>query len=139
MVNRVTRRQAAKALSAAALVPLPAAAAANEDLAALAEAVIPGSRAAQVHEYMARVQVSNPKAAEAFRWLEEACGKRFGKGFAKLDALQQTGFLTSVADSDLFRQIKAVIATGYYTSPAGLADIGYKGNAAIAEFPPCKQ
>jgi hypothetical protein len=83
---------------------------------------------------------------EGFRWLDAEAGRRFGKGFADLDATQQSAICDDICDAQrapparqdaarFFAVFRDVTAGGFYSSPAGRKDVGYIGNLPLKEFP----
>jgi hypothetical protein len=38
------------------------------------------------------------------------------------------------AAADFFRQFRNLVASGFYTTPVGMKDIGYVGNVPLARF-----
>lgn len=80
-------------------------------------------------------------------WLDEAMKHRYGKDFVGADAAQQTAMLDLIAyrenrrqdpslgpGIDFFTWARKMVADGYYTSPIGIKDLGYMGNAAMSHF-----
>ena len=73
---------------------------------------------------------------EGFAWLEEASRERTGKGFLEADRAVQVELVRSVGDSEparssnhpgarLFDFLKPESIRGFYTSRAGLEELGY--------------
>ena len=74
----------------------------NEELSALAEAIVPGAMKAQANRFIDLLlsvdRVDNQKKfVAALAAMEEESQKEFGKGFAKLDTAQQTTVLTKAS------------------------------------------
>lgn len=82
-------------------------------------------------------------------WVDRDCEKRFGNpnGFAALKADEQTKFLDLIAYRESFAQdptlgpgikffewARRMAVDAYYTSPAGIKELGYKGNKGMSEF-----
>ncbi|GAC1615507.1 MAG: lactose 3-dehydrogenase subunit gamma LacC [Vulcanimicrobiaceae bacterium] len=113
----------------------------------------PGAVAAGVPQYIDTVLVASVEMQKRYRegiaWTDQASSAKHGKPFVQLTETQQIELLTPLSaavDKDqvksvgeqFFRAIKSMTADGYYTSQAGLVqELGYKGNVALAEFPPC--
>jgi hypothetical protein len=90
--------------------------------------------------------VSDAKVVlEGLDWVEEQSKKRFGAAFADASDAQRLSFCEEMAKdapagSDLeaaskfFRRFRNLAAGGYYTTPAGMKDLGYVGNVPLATF-----
>ena len=111
----------------------------------------PGAIAAGVHDFINHFAVYCANAAEqqallsGLQRIDESAQKRFGKSFLSASNAQQIEMLTKMeqaadgftaADRHFFKQLKALVTFGYYTSEIGatqeLAYLaipgGYKGN-----------
>jgi hypothetical protein len=73
------------------------------------------------------------------RWLDGACRKRFSKNFVDLAASDRTSVLDEIAypkkaspdvsqGAAFFTAFRNLVATGFFTSKIGIADLGYMGN-----------
>jgi gluconate 2-dehydrogenase gamma chain len=73
------------------------------------------------------------------RWLDTACRKRFDKAFVDLAEGDRTTILDAIAypkkaapemsqGAAFFTAFRNLVATGFYTSKIGIADLGYMGN-----------
>ena len=73
------------------------------------------------------------------RWLDTTCRKRFSKEFIDLAAADRTAILDEIAypkkatpemsqGAAFFTSVRNLVATGFYTSKTGIADLGYMGN-----------
>ena len=73
------------------------------------------------------------------RWLDTTCRKRFSKEFIDLAAADRTAILDEIAypkkatpemsqGAAFFTSVRNLVATGFYTSKIGIADLGYMGN-----------
>ena len=78
-------------------------------------------------------------------WLDTAMQKRHGKDFVSSTPEQQTAMLDQIAyrknaspESNpgihFFTWCRRMVADAYYTSPIGIKDLGYMGNAALSHF-----
>lgn len=77
-------------------------------------------------------------------WLDEEAERRGGKDFEALDHEIQFAIchdLSVLAKKDrkafpgsFFRRLRDLVAGGYYTTPEGMRDIGYRGNIAMLEW-----
>jgi hypothetical protein len=133
----------------------------DETLAALAEAIVPGSMKAQVNRFIDLLlsvdTVEHKKNfVDALAAFEAESQKRFGKGFPSLDAGQQNGLLTDAASlptkEDLsngakkenlglrkhFENLKGWISGAYYSSEAGMRELGWTGDYVFEKFPGCE-
>jgi hypothetical protein len=151
----------AETLGAADWKPLFLSAQQDETLIAFAEAIVPGSKTAQVNQFidlLLSVDTDQHKKnfGESLGAFETESQKRFGKGYSSLDAGQQNGLLTNAAarpvkndsaggaeneDSGLhkhFENLKGWISGAYYSSEAGMRELGWTGDYAFASFPGCE-
>ncbi|MEX2044009.1 MAG: gluconate 2-dehydrogenase subunit 3 family protein, partial [Opitutus sp.] len=75
-------------------------------------------------------------------WLEAESSRRFGNSFGNLVVRQKTAICDDIchvpdaapeyrAAAEFFRRFRDLAAGGYYTTPAGMKDIGYVGNVAL--------
>lgn len=73
------------------------------------------------------------------RWLDSSCRKQFDKAFVDLSASDRTTILDAIAypkkaapemsqGAAFFTALRNLVATGFYTSKIGIADVGYMGN-----------
>jgi hypothetical protein len=114
----------------------------------------PGAVAAGVPQYIDQVLTLNPENRGLMRagleWIEERARELFSQSFLMLSEERQIRILQPLSDeadrrSDaeelsvrFFRTLKNLTADGYYTSRAGLVEeLGYRGNAMLAQFPAC--
>jgi len=77
-------------------------------------------------------------------WLDEEARKRGADAFVALDANAQFAVcqdLSIAAKKDrrrfpgeFFYRLRNLVAGGYYTTPEGMRDIGYRGNVAMPEW-----
>lgn len=85
---------------------------------------------------------------EGLKWLDEASTRQLGKPFLQLDAGRQTSILESISDGHrdsseenagtrLFRLVKRYAGRGFYTSRAGLDELGANANSFYAVSPGC--
>ena len=86
-----------------------------------------------------RVQILN-----GLQWLDEEAGRRFGSPFVAASDAQQIEIIEESAYRDrrdipefehavqFFARRRRLVFGGYFTSPEGVADIGYIGNVPIA-------
>ncbi len=76
-----------------------------------------------------------------FGWLDDAARAASGQAFAAADAGTQAAIVARLAAApdaglapqhEFFRRFRFVAAGAYYTTDAGMRDIGYTGNVAIS-------
>jgi gluconate 2-dehydrogenase gamma chain len=118
-------------------------------VALLADIVIPkdersGSATdARVPEFMDFTMTDRPNMQTpmrgGLRWLDTACRKRFDKDFVELAAAERTSILDEIAypkkalpevsqGAAFFTSFRNLVATGFFTSKIGIADLQYMGN-----------
>jgi hypothetical protein len=79
-------------------------------------------------------------------WLEAESRKRFQKGFVELSVAEQSAIADDIVHPKrakagfeqaavFFAAFRNLVLTGFYTTPAGMKDIGFIGNVALAKFP----
>jgi hypothetical protein len=133
----------------------------TESLAALAEAIVPGSGKAQVERFIdLLLSVETAKHlngfAESLAAFEGESQRQFSRRFPSLDASQQNAVLTAGAaqpskeDSpaggikpnpslhDHFENLKGWISGAYYSSEAGMRELGWTGEYVFESFPGCE-
>lgn len=89
-------------------------------------------------------QIEGKIIREGLAWIDAESTKRFSKGFADADAVQQTALLDDIIKEEtearkaafgFFQLFRDRVAAGYYSTPIGWKAIGYVGNLPMAEFP----
>jgi len=124
----------------------------------LAEYVIPrdarsGSATdAGVPEFMDFMMLDKPELQLPMRgglhWLDTHCRERFGAAFVDCPAAQQTAMLDEIAwpararpelspGVAFFSGFRDLTASGFWTSPMGIADLQYMGNTVVHEWNGC--
>jgi Gluconate 2-dehydrogenase subunit 3 len=98
---------------------------------------------AGVPEFMDFTMIDQPnmqtRMRGGLRWLDTACRKRFDKNFIDLAASDRTAILDEIAypkkaapevsqGAAFFTAFRNLVATGFFTSKIGIADLGYIGN-----------
>ena len=158
-----TRASAAHAHQVAAVAANPAAAAttnaesallfldrhAFDTLTSLAEQIVPGSRAAQVPEFLDRLLAvestdTQKRFMQALGAFEREAREAHGTPWKALSAEQSTALLTKIStqpNSDPARQsfdgIKGAVAETYYSTEAGMKELGWNGGVAFATPAAC--
>ncbi|HEX6636920.1 MAG TPA: gluconate 2-dehydrogenase subunit 3 family protein [Steroidobacteraceae bacterium] len=79
------------------------------------------------------------------RWIDDESQKRFGKGFAVVSDAQRAQIADDICSpgkarpefekaAKFFSRFRDLTAGGFYTTPVGMKDIGYRGNTPLAKF-----
>jgi hypothetical protein len=82
---------------------------------------------------------------EGLGWLEAESVRRFGAGFADATEAQRLALCNDMAQdapadaglaaaSKFFKRFRNLSATGFFTTPVGMKDLGYVGNVPLARF-----
>jgi hypothetical protein len=132
-------------LSAADWRPIFLNAKQDELLVAVAEAMVPGSTGAQVDRFIdLLLSVDSVERQKAFLGAlaaadEEARGG-FQHGFTELTSGDREKVLTSLSDKrkQAFGNLKEWIVGAYYSSEAGMKELGWDGNFAFDKYPTCE-
>lgn len=115
-----------------------------DTVAALSEQIVPGSRAAQVPEFLDRLlAVESIQTQKIFTQtlgaFEREAREAHGKPWKSLDVEQATALLTKISrqpQTDPRRQsfdaLKKAIAETYYSSEIGMKELGWNGSVAFA-------
>jgi hypothetical protein len=100
-------------------------------------------------EYIDFLSSRSPEFAQIFTgglaWLDSAMQKRYQATFLDAKPDQQTAMLDLIAYRKnespalgpgivFFRFARNVVVDAYYTSPVGIADLGYMGNTGMSQF-----
>ena len=115
----------------------------------LGDMIIPGSPDAGAAEYIDFLASRNEELATIFNgglsWIDEYMVKHNGKDFLSATPAQQTALLDQLAykknltpenaaGQRFWTWLRNMVVDAYYTSPAGIADIGYMGNKVVGSF-----
>jgi hypothetical protein len=115
-----------------------------DTVAALSEQIVPGSRAAQVPEFLDRLlAVESTETQKIFTQtlgaFEREAREAHGKPWKSLTAEQATALLTKIStqpESESMRKsfdtLKEAVAETYYTSEVGMKELGWNGSVAFA-------
>jgi len=82
---------------------------------------------------------------EGLAWLDGESKRRFGAPFADAADAQRTSLCGDISQDEpgdaglkpasrFFRRFRNLAASGFYTTPAGMKDLGYVGNVPLARF-----
>lgn len=83
---------------------------------------------------------------DGLAWLDAESQRRFQNDFVNLITSQKNALCTDIAfapkakpefktAAQFFKKFRDLTAGGFYTTPAGMKDLGYMGNVPIATFP----
>ena len=83
-------------------------------------------------------------------WLDSECTDRFGRRFVEADESQRGHVLDDIAwpgrarpefsqGAAFFTAFRDLAASGFWSSKAGVEDLGYRGNAPVAEWTGCPE
>jgi hypothetical protein len=154
----------AEKLGAADWKPLFLRAEQNEALVALSEGIVPGSIKAQVNRFIdlllsVDTTEHRQKFAESLEAFDAEAQKRFGKRFAVLDeacvrpanaapvesdSSAEDGPSSAAAGKnqrvlyDHFENLKGWISGVYYSTEAGMRELGWNGEYVFESFPGCE-
>jgi len=77
-------------------------------------------------------------------WIDGEANKRFGKGFADITDAQKSAIADDICSTKtrpefakaakFFSKFRDLAAGGFYTTPVGMKDIGYRGNVPLEKF-----
>ena len=120
-----------------------------QTLRKLAEIVVPGATDAGAAEYIDFLSSRNAELAAiyngGFAWLDDYMQKTYNADFLTAKPEQQTELLDKLAYRAkntpdtvggllFWTWLRNMVVDAYYTSPAGVKDVGFMGNGAMAEF-----
>jgi len=85
-----------------------------------------------------------PIVVEGLRWLDAQARAQSGKDFVDLTAAQRSAICDQLIATPLpsamteaaafFMRYRDLTAIGFYTTPIGMNDLGYRGNVPLARF-----
>jgi len=118
-------------------------------LEVLAEAMVPGSTSARVAPFLDQLlAVESADNQRAFLGslgaFDMAAVNRYGKAWAAIGGSEQDGLLREASTADPksamrghFQNVKDWVAGAYYSSEAGMRELGWTGNMFFSELPGC--
>jgi hypothetical protein len=122
----------------------------SKTLEVLAEAIVPGSTAARVAPFIDQLLAvesgANQRAfAGALGAFDMIASTRHGKPWIGVTAAQQDALLREASTADErtsalrghFQNLKDWIAGAYYSSEAGMRELGWDGNVVHGQLPGC--
>ncbi len=143
-------QQTRTAAGAAAYVPKALTAHEYATMDSLAEWIVPGARAAGATKFIDFLCNATDDMKTIFTgglaWLDDAMRRRTdGKDFVGASQDQQKAMLDSIAFREnnspelgpgihFFDWARRLVVDAYYTSPAGIKEVGYIGNSAMSTF-----
>ncbi len=119
------------------------------DLIIPADEHSPGALASGAAEWIDYMAGNSPELAEIFTggfgWLDHEMQRRHGADFVDAKPDEQTDLIDTIAfhknetpemapGIHFFAWARNLVLDAYYTSPAGIKDLGYMGNTAVSEF-----
>lgn len=120
-----------------------------ETLKKLCEIIVPGASKGGAAEFIDLLASQNPEMASIYTggiaWMDRESERRYGASWSAAKAEQQTELLDLIAyrknsTPDLaagihfFAWVRRMTVDAYYTSKAGIEEVGFKGNGARAKF-----
>ncbi len=115
----------------------------------LGDIIVPGASDAGAAEFIDFLSSHNDELAAIFNggfgWLDHYMQKTYGADFLNAAAAQQTELLDKLAYEknrtpetapgvQFWTWTRNMVIDAYYTSPAGVKDLGYMGNGAMRVF-----
>jgi gluconate 2-dehydrogenase gamma chain len=122
-----------------------------DTLKTLCEIIVPGASKGSAAEFIDLLSSQNPEMSAIYTggvaWLDEAMKQRYHADFLTAKADQRTEMLDKIAFSKnrtpepelspgikFFAWARRMTVDAYYTSAAGIKEVGYKGNRGMKEF-----
>jgi len=90
-----------------------------------------------------RQQAHRAVMEPGLKWLDDESHRRYGKPFLPLSNLQQLAIIDNIAFAEqptppglempkaFFSELRSLVVGAFFTSPAGIKDLGYIGNTPI--------
>jgi hypothetical protein len=120
-----------------------------DSLKAFCEAIVPGSSIGGAAEFIDLLSSQNPEMAAIYTgglsWLDEAMKRGYSADFLTAHAEDRIAMLDKIAwrknstpelaaGIRFFAWTRRMTVDAYYTSAAGIKELGYMGNKGMAEF-----
>lgn len=120
-----------------------------DTLKKLCELIVPGAGKGGAAEFIDLLSSQNPQMLEIYTgglaWVEFAMKREYGAGFLAATAQQQSAMLEKIAyrrnetpelaaGIRFFDFARRMTVDAYYTSAAGIKELGYMGNKGVKEF-----
>ncbi len=118
-----------------------------------AEGAVPSAADLKVHDFIDE-WISSPYTDQkgdretvlnGLAWIDTEAGKRFGKDFADLGHAEMCAIADDICHAPdakpelaegakFFAKFRDLTASGFFSTPEGMKDLGYIGNMPLAEF-----
>ncbi len=120
-----------------------------DTLKTLCEIIVPGASKGGAAEFIDLLSSQNPDMLAIYTggigWLDEEMRRQYRADFLTATAAQKTEMLDKIAyrknrtpelapGITFFNWARRMTVDAYYTSPAGIKEVGFKGNGAVKEF-----
>jgi gluconate 2-dehydrogenase gamma chain len=120
-----------------------------DTLKTLCEIIVPGASKGGSAEFIDLLSSQNPDMLAIYTggigWLDEEMKRQYRADFLTSTAAQKTEMLDKIAyrknrtpelapGITFFNWARRMTVDAYYTSPAGIKEVGFKGNGAVKEF-----
>jgi hypothetical protein len=120
-----------------------------QTLRRLAELIMPGSLDAGASEFIDYLSSQNKDMGDIYTggifWLDTEMKSRYGAAFLDAKPADRTALLDLIAyrrnttpelapGIHFFAWMRNMVVDAFYTSPVGVKDLGYMGNAVLSEF-----
>jgi len=120
-----------------------------DTLKALCDLIVPGASKGGAAEFIDLLSAQNPDMAAIYTgglaWLDEAMKRTYQANFLAARAEDRTGILDKLASRSnktpelaagvrFFFWTRRMTVDAYYTSAAGIKELGYMGNKGMTEF-----
>ena len=120
-----------------------------QTLRRLADLIMPGSLDAGASEFIDYLSSQNKDMGDIYTggifWLDTEMKSRYGAAFVDAKPADQTALLDLIAyrrnttpelapGIHFFAWMRNMVVDAFYTSPVGVKDLGYMGNAVLSEF-----
>ena len=120
-----------------------------DTLKKMAEIIVPGASEAGAAEYIDFLSSRNDELSAIFHggvaWMDHYMTKTHGADFLRASDAQRTELFDRLASSknvtpetapgvQFWTWARNMVVDAYYTSPAGVQDVGYMGNKALSSF-----
>jgi gluconate 2-dehydrogenase gamma chain len=120
-----------------------------DTLKKLCELIVPGASQGGAAEFIDLLSSQNVKMLEIYTgglaWIENAMKREYSASFLSAPAEQQRAMLDSIAyrrnqtpelaaGIRFFDWVRSMTVDAYYTSAAGIKEVGYLGNKGMTEF-----
>lgn len=120
-----------------------------DTLKTLCELIVPGATKGGAAEFIDLLSSQNPEMTAIYTgglaWLNEAMKREYSADFLGATADERTGMLDRIAYKKnetpelaagikFFAWARRMTVDAYYTSPAGIKEVGYMGNKARSTF-----